>query len=65
MTQIARVACSHDCPDSCLMDVTIDNGRGVKITANKEHRFMLPPARWLHSGDGGISCLAAKATSIM
>ncbi|MBI3247706.1 MAG: molybdopterin-dependent oxidoreductase [Deltaproteobacteria bacterium] len=39
MTHVAHVACPHDCPDSCLMDVTIDNGRAVKITANKEHPF--------------------------
>lgn len=39
MTFVAHVACPHDCPDSCLMDVTIDDGRAVKITANKEHPF--------------------------
>lgn len=39
MTHVAHVACPHDCPDSCLMDVAIDNGRAVKITANKEHPF--------------------------
>src|SRR5215831_5128365 len=39
MTYVAQVACPHDCPDSCLMDVTITDGRAVKITANKEHPF--------------------------
>src|SRR6266851_3771649 len=39
MTHIAQVACPHDCPDSCLMDVTIADGRAVKITASKEHPF--------------------------
>lgn len=39
MTHVAHVACPHDCPDSCLMDVTIDQGRAVKITANKAHPF--------------------------
>ena len=39
MTHVAQVACPHDCPDSCLMDVTIDHGKAVKITANKEHPF--------------------------
>ena len=29
MSHIAHVACPHDCPDSCLMDVTIDQGRAV------------------------------------
>ena len=39
MSHIAHVACPHDCPDSCLMDVTIDEGRAVEITANKDHPF--------------------------
>ena len=39
MTHLARVACPHDCPDSCLMEVTIDHGKAVKITASKEHPF--------------------------
>lgn len=39
MAHIAQVACPHDCPDSCLMDVTIDHGKAVKITASKEHPF--------------------------
>ena len=39
MSHIAHVACPHDCPDSCLMDVTIDAGRAVEIIANKDHPF--------------------------
>jgi len=39
MAHVAQVACPHDCPDSCLMDVTVDHGRAVKITASKEHPF--------------------------
>lgn len=39
MAHVAQVACPHDCPDSCLMDVTIEQGRAVKITANKDHPF--------------------------
>ena len=39
MAHVAQVACPHDCPDSCLMDVTVDKGRAVKITANKGHPF--------------------------
>ncbi|MGE0823955.1 MAG: molybdopterin-dependent oxidoreductase [Candidatus Binatia bacterium] len=39
MSHVAQVACPHDCPDSCLMDVMIENGRAVKITANKAHPF--------------------------
>ncbi len=39
MPHVAHTACPHDCPDSCLMDVTIDNGKAIKITANKDHPF--------------------------
>ena len=39
MSHIAHVACPHDCPDSCLMDVTIDAGRAGEIMANKDHPF--------------------------
>lgn len=39
MTHVVQVTCPHDCPDSCLMDVTVADGRAVKITANKEHPF--------------------------
>lgn len=39
MTHVAQVACPHDCPDSCLMEVTIDEGQAVKITASKAHPF--------------------------
>lgn len=39
MAHIAQVACPHDCPDSCLMEVTIDQGKAVKIIASKEHPF--------------------------
>jgi len=36
---VAHVACPHDCPDSCLMDISVKDGRAIKITANKEHPF--------------------------
>ena len=39
MSHIAHVACPHDCPDSCLMDVTIDHGRAVSVRANTDHPF--------------------------
>ena len=39
MPHIAHVACPHDCPDSCLMDVTVDQGRAVKVRANLDHPF--------------------------
>ena len=39
MAHTVQVACPHDCPDSCLMDVTVAHGRAIKITASKEHPF--------------------------
>ena len=39
MAHTVQVACPHDCPDSCLMNVTVDHDRAVKITASKEHPF--------------------------
>ena len=39
MTHVAQVTCPHDCPDSCLMEVTVDQGRAVHISASKEHPF--------------------------
>ena len=37
MSHTVAVTCPHDCPDSCVMQVTIDNGRASKIRASKEH----------------------------
>jgi anaerobic selenocysteine-containing dehydrogenase len=28
---VVRVACPHDCPDTCAMEVTVEGGRAVKI----------------------------------
>ena len=39
MTHTVQVVCPHDCPDSCLMDVTVEHDRAVRITASKEHPF--------------------------
>ncbi len=39
MAQTVQVVCPHDCPDSCLMDVTVEHDRAVRITASKEHPF--------------------------
>lgn len=39
MVQVTHVACPHDCPDACVMDVTVKEGQAVKIAANKAHPF--------------------------
>jgi anaerobic selenocysteine-containing dehydrogenase len=35
----ARVICPHDCPDTCVMTVEIEDGRAVKIGGDPAHRF--------------------------
>jgi anaerobic selenocysteine-containing dehydrogenase len=32
-------ACPHDCPDTCSMLVTVEDGRAVKVEGNPEHPF--------------------------
>jgi anaerobic selenocysteine-containing dehydrogenase len=36
-TEIARAVCPHDCPDTCAMRVTIENGRAIKVTGDPDH----------------------------
>ncbi|HDR9357243.1 TPA: molybdopterin oxidoreductase family protein [Burkholderia vietnamiensis] len=35
--QIARAVCPHDCPDTCAMRVTVENGKAIKVTGDPEH----------------------------
>ena len=30
-SKVVRAACPHDCPDTCAMEVTVEDGRAVKI----------------------------------
>ncbi len=34
-----KAVCPHDCPDTCSMVVTLQNGRAIKIEGDPEHRF--------------------------
>jgi len=34
-----KVVCPHDCPDTCVMTVDVDDGRAVAIGGDPEHRF--------------------------
>jgi len=34
---IVRGACPHDCPDTCAMHVTVEDGRAVKVAGDPEH----------------------------
>ena len=38
MTQtLVRAACPHDCPDTCAMLVTVEDGRATSVHGNPEH----------------------------
>ncbi len=36
-TRRVRAACPHDCPDTCAMWVTVENGRAVKVQGDPDH----------------------------
>jgi len=37
--RVHKVVCPHDCPDTCVMTVTVDEGRAVALGGDPEHRF--------------------------
>lgn len=39
MAETVRAVCPHDCPDTCGMVVTVEDGRAVAIAGDKEHPF--------------------------
>lgn len=36
---VVRGACPHDCPDTCAMLVTVEDGRAVRVQGDPEHPF--------------------------
>ena len=36
---IVKAACPHDCPDTCAMLVTVENGQAVKVAGDPDHPF--------------------------
>ena len=34
---VVRGACPHDCPDTCAMLVTVENGRAVRVVGDPDH----------------------------
>ena len=38
-TRIVRAACPHDCPDTCAMQITVEDGRAVKVRGAEDHPF--------------------------
>jgi anaerobic selenocysteine-containing dehydrogenase len=39
MPEVIRAVCPHDCPDTCSMLVTVENGRAIKMAGDKDHPF--------------------------
>jgi anaerobic selenocysteine-containing dehydrogenase len=37
MPEVIRAVCPHDCPDTCLMLVTVEDGRATRIAGDPEH----------------------------
>ncbi|HVR94191.1 MAG TPA: molybdopterin oxidoreductase family protein [Casimicrobiaceae bacterium] len=34
---VVRGACPHDCPDTCALHVTVENGRAIKVEGDPDH----------------------------
>ncbi|MFY7905187.1 MAG: molybdopterin oxidoreductase family protein, partial [Burkholderiaceae bacterium] len=37
LPQTVRGACPHDCPDTCALVTTVENGVAVKVQGNPDH----------------------------
>jgi len=35
--RIVRGACPHDCPDTCAMHVTVEDGMATKVAGDPDH----------------------------
>jgi hypothetical protein len=38
VTTVVRAACPHDCPDTCAMLVTVEDGRAIRVHGDPDHR---------------------------
>jgi anaerobic selenocysteine-containing dehydrogenase len=36
-TRVVRGACPHDCPDTCAMHTTVEDGRAVRVAGDPDH----------------------------
>ncbi len=36
-SRIVRAACPHDCPDTCALLVTVEDGRAIKVNGDPDH----------------------------
>jgi anaerobic selenocysteine-containing dehydrogenase len=34
---VVRGACPHDCPDTCALEITVENGRAIRVAGAAEH----------------------------
>ena len=34
---VVRGACPHDCPDTCALEITVENGRAIKVEGAHDH----------------------------
>ena len=32
-------ACPHDCPDTCALETTVQDGRAIKVAGSRSHPF--------------------------
>lgn len=39
MTEVKRSVCPYDCPDTCGLLVTVENGRAIKVAGDPAHPF--------------------------
>jgi anaerobic selenocysteine-containing dehydrogenase len=37
LRHIVRGACPHDCPDTCALQITVENGRAIKVEGAPDH----------------------------
>ena len=37
--KVVRAACPHDCPDTCALQITVENGVAVKVEGANDHPF--------------------------
>jgi anaerobic selenocysteine-containing dehydrogenase len=36
-TGVVNAVCPHDCPDTCALRVTVENGKAIKVQGNPDH----------------------------
>jgi anaerobic selenocysteine-containing dehydrogenase len=37
-TEFARAVCPHDCPDTCSLRVTVEDGKAIKVVGDPDHQ---------------------------